>query len=84
LRAAFGGRAFVSLLGAATATMPVGIAVGSPLWGLAKDATGDYTLALVVALCVAAVCVPLVTWALWSGQRRWQPTSVTEPERLPG
>ncbi len=75
LRAAFGGRAFVTLLGAATATMPVGIAIGSPLWGLAKDATGDYNLALVIALCVAAVAVPLVTWAVRSGQRQWQATN---------
>ena len=75
LRAAFGGRAFLTLLGAATATMPVGIALGSPLWGLAKDAFGDYTTALVIALCVAAGTVPLVTWALWSGQRQWQPAN---------
>jgi MFS family permease len=84
LRATFGGRAFVPLLGAATATMPVGIAIGSPLWGFAKDAAGDYTLALVIALCVAAVAIPLVTWALWSGQRRWQRTPDAAREPLPG
>ncbi len=84
LRAAFGGRAFVALVGAATATMPVGIAIGSPLWGFAKDATGDYTLALVIALGVAAVSVPLVIWALWSGRRRWQGVPSAEHEPLPG
>ncbi len=84
LRAAFGGRAFVALLGAATATMPVGIAIGSPLWGFAKDATGDYALALVIALGVAAVAVPLVTWALWSGQRRWQEAPDAAREPMPG
>ena len=84
LRAAFGGRAFVTLLGMATATMPVGIAIGSPLWGLAKDATGDYTLALTIALVVVAVCVPLVTWAVWSSQRLWQQPSPAQPGSLPG
>ena len=82
LRAAFGGRAFVPLLGMATATMPVGIAIGSPLWGLAKDANGDYTLALGVALGVAALAVLLVTWALRSGQGLQQRMPAAEPERL--
>jgi predicted MFS family arabinose efflux permease len=84
LRAAFGGRAFVPLLGMATATMPVGIAIGSPLWGFAKDANGDYTLALVVAIGVAALAVLLVTWALHSGHGLRQPVPAAGPERLPG
>jgi MFS family permease len=84
LRAAFGGRAFATLLGAATATMPVGIAIGSPLWGLAKDATGDYTSALLVALGIALVAVPLVTWSVRSGRKLWRPPPSGEPERLQG
>jgi len=84
LRAAFGGRAFVPLLGMATATMPVGIAIGSPLWGFAKDANGDYTLALGVAIGVAALAVLLVTWAVRSSRGTLQPTPIEESEALPG
>jgi len=83
LRSAFGGRAFVPLLGMATATMPVGIAIGSPLWGLAKDANGDYTLALGVAIGVAALAVLLVTWAVRSGQGSRQSTLTGESEAPP-
>jgi hypothetical protein len=64
--------------------MPVGIAIGSPLWGVAKDANGDYTLALGVAIGVAALAVPLVTWAVRSGQVLQQPLPAAEPERLSG
>jgi predicted MFS family arabinose efflux permease len=64
--------------------MPVGIAIGSPLWGVAKDTNGDYTLALLVALGVAALAVLLVTWAVRSGQRLWQRTPAAEPDPLPG
>jgi len=68
----------------ATATMPVGIAIGSPLWGFAKDANGDYTLALGVAIGVAALAVLLVAWAVRSGQGLRQPLPAAEPERLSG
>ena len=71
------------LLGMATATMPVGIAIGSPLWGLAKDANGDYTLALGVAIGVAALAVLLVTWAVRSGQGSRQSTLTGESEAPP-
>lgn len=72
LRHTFGGRAFTPLLGVATATMPAGIAVGSPLWGLSKDAVGSYAPALVIATVLAVVAVALVSWALRTGPRRWR------------
>lgn len=75
LRHTFGGRAFVSLLGVGTATMPAGIAIGSPLWGLAKDTTGSYGLALAVAIGLAVACVALVSYALITGPRRWLPAA---------
>ncbi len=75
LRHTFGGRAFVSLLGVGTATMPAGIAIGSPLWGLAKDTTGAYGPALAVAIGLAVACVALVSYALITGPRRWLPAA---------
>ncbi|HSK34330.1 MAG TPA: MFS transporter [Propionicimonas sp.] len=75
LRHTFGGRAFVSLLGVGTATMPAGIAIGSPLWGLAKDTTGSYGPALAVAIGLAVACVALVSYALITGPRRWLPAA---------
>jgi cyanate permease len=75
LRHTFGGRAFVSLLGVGTATMPAGIAIGSPLRGLAKDTTGAYGSALAVAIGLAVACVALVSYALITGPRRWLPAA---------
>lgn len=69
LRHAFGGRSFVSLLGVTTATMPAGIAMGSPLWGLAKDATGSFDAALTIAAFLTIVIVALVSYALVTGPR---------------
>ena len=72
LRHTFGGRAFVSLLGVGTATMPAGVAIGSPLWGLSKDNAGSYDPALTVAIGLGVACVALVSFALLTGPRRWQ------------
>lgn len=63
-RRIFGARAFAALLGVGLATMPVGIAIGSPLWGLAKDLTGSYQLALVAAMGIAALSAALVGYAM--------------------
>lgn len=82
LRHTFGGRSFVPLLGVTTATMPAGIALGSPLWGLSKDVAGSYDPALVTALVVTVLVVALVSYALLTGPRLWrtaahQPGAVT-------
>ena len=80
LRHTFGGRPFVSLLGVGTATMPAGIAIGSPLWGLSKDVTGSYDVALGIAIALAVACVALVSYALVTGPRRWRSAAgPTEP-----
>ena len=81
-RHTFGGRAFVSLLGVGTATMPAGIAIGSPLWGLSKDATGSYDPALAVSVGLAVACVALVAYALVTGPRRWRPAGDPDPNLL--
>lgn len=72
LRHTFGGRAFSSLLGAGMATMPAGVALGSPLWGLPKDATGSYDLALTIAIGLAVVTVGLIAYALVTGPKLWR------------
>ena len=72
LRHTFGGRPFVSLLGVATATMPIGIAVGSPLWGLSKDLTGGYGVALTLAVALTVLLAALVADALVTGPKLWR------------
>ena len=72
LRHVFGGRSFVPLLGIATATMPAGVALGSPLWGLSKDATGSYNTALTIAAVLTVVIVVLVVYALRTGPKQWR------------
>lgn len=84
LRAAFGGRAFVPLLGIATASMPAGIALGSPLWGLTKDVTGSYDLALGVAIGLVVVNAVLVTFALRTAPRMWRPAPADAPQEPAG
>jgi MFS transporter, OFA family, oxalate/formate antiporter len=63
-RHAFGKRAYAALLGVGLATMPVGIAIGSPAWGLAKDLTGTYASSLVIAMATAVASAGLVAYAL--------------------
>lgn len=79
LRHTFGGRAFVPLLGVATATMPAGIAIGSPLWGLSKDLTDSYGTGLVASTVLAVLAVALVSYALATGPRLWRTSGVRDP-----
>lgn len=76
LRHTFGGRAFVPLLGVTTATMPAGIAIASPLWGLSKDAAGSYDPALVTSLVLVVVIAALVGFALITGPKLWRAAGV--------
>lgn len=82
LRHTFGGRPFVSLLGVATATMPAGVALGSPLWGLSKDLTGSYNPALLIAVLATVLIVALIGYALLTGPTLWQTAARREPDRL--
>ncbi|MFZ1412006.1 MAG: MFS transporter [Micropruina sp.] len=72
LRHVFGGRAFASLLGVAMATMPAGVALGSPLWGVPKDATGSYDTAILVAIGLTVAIVGLVSYAVITGPKLWR------------
>lgn len=66
LRHAFGADVFESMLGIGMASMPLGIAIGAPLWGLSKDVSGSYNFALVAGVVITGVVVALVTYALKS------------------
>ncbi len=79
-RHTFGDRHLVALLGVGMATMPIGVAVGSPLWGLVKDVTGSYTSGLYMAMGVSVVALALIAYALVTGPKRWLSTSASEQE----
>ncbi|MGV8849886.1 MAG: MFS transporter [Propionibacteriaceae bacterium] len=81
-RFTFGDRHLVALLGVGMATMPIGVAFGSPLWGLVKDLTGSYTLGLYMAMGIAALALVLVSYALITGPKRWLASSPSEQEPL--
>lgn len=80
-RHTFGDRHLVALLGVGMAAMPVGVAFGSPLWGLVKDATGSYTPGLYGSVGITAISMVLIAYALVTGRRRWlsEPDSTPEP-----
>ena len=81
-RHTFGDRHLVALLGVGIATMPVGVALGAPLWGLVKDSTGSYTLGLFVAMGLTVLSFGLIAYALITGPKRWILRSKPEQEPL--
>ncbi len=62
----FGMRDYATILGPAMATMPAGMALGTPLWGMAVDRTGRYTVALLASIGLTLVTAALLVWALRS------------------
>ena len=70
-RHTFGDKHLVPLLGVGIATMPVGVALGAPLWGIVKDSLGSYTPGLVVAMGLTVVSFGLIAYALVTGPKRW-------------
>lgn len=60
----FGLRDYAAILGPTMAAGPVGMALGTPLWGLALDRTGSYTAGLMVAAVVTVVAALLLTWVV--------------------
>jgi len=81
-RHTFGGKHLVALLGVGIATMPVGVALGAPLWGLVKDSTGSYTLGLFIAMGLTVLAFGLIAYALITGPKRWILRSKPEQEPL--
>jgi MFS family permease len=70
-RHTFGDRHLVALLGVGIATMPAGVAIGAPLWGMVKDSTGTYAPGIWTAMGITAVSLTLIGYALVTGPRRW-------------
>lgn len=62
----FGVRDYPAILGPVMAMIPAGMAVGTPLWGLAVDATGSYSAALGAGAVVTVASAALMSWALRS------------------
>lgn len=60
----FGPKDFAAILGPTMAMVPIGMAIGTPLWGLVYDRTGSYTPGLVVAAGASVVTAALLTWAI--------------------
>ena len=81
-RHTFGDKHLVALLGVGIATMPVGVALGAPLWGLVKDTTGSYTLGLFIAMGLTFLAIGLIAYALVTGPKRWILRSTSEQEPL--
>lgn len=79
-RHTFGEKHLVALLGVGIATMPVGVALGAPLWGLVKDSTGSYTLGLHIAMGLTVISFGLIAYALVTGPKRWVRSSPSEDE----
>lgn len=63
---AFGPRDFTGILSPVMAAIPVGLAVGTPLWGVVKDATGSYGPALVGAVVATLLALACIAWAIRS------------------
>lgn len=81
-RHTFGDRHLVALLGVGIATMPTGVAIGAPLWGMVKDATGAYTPGLWTAMGITVVSLGLIGYALITGPRRWIEKPGQDPAAL--
>lgn len=60
----FGPKDFAAILGPTMAMVPIGMAIGTPLWGLVYDRTGSYTPGLVVAAGAVVITAALLTWAI--------------------
>lgn len=65
----FGLRDYPVILGPTMAMMPAGISIGTPLWGIALDATGSYTTALWGAAALTTVSAALLAWTIRSSHR---------------
>jgi MFS family permease len=81
-RHTFGDKHLVALLGVGIATMPVGVALGAPLWGIVKDTLGSYTPGLVVAMGITILSFALIAYALLTGPKRWILRAKPEMEPL--
>lgn len=64
----FGMRDYATILGPVMAMLPAGVSVATPLWAVAVDITGSYTIALAVAAAATVASGLLLLWAIPSAR----------------
>lgn len=70
-QAAFGPRDYSGLVGMILPAGTLGVSIAAPLWGLAHDLTGSYTLALVSAPITLGIGFTLAAIAMRSARAQW-------------
>lgn len=60
----FGMRDYGAILAPSSAMVPLGFALGTPLWGAALDLTGRYDTALWAGLGITVVATILIVWTI--------------------
>ncbi len=65
----FGPADYAAVLGVVMSFIPLGMAIGGPLWGLSKDLTGSYAPALWTAAALSLAAAVLLAWVLRSAPR---------------
>lgn len=63
---AFGPRDFAAILSPVMGAVPIGLALGTPVWGVVKDASGSYAPALAGAAVATLAALGCLHWAIRS------------------
>lgn len=71
----FGQREFAAIWGIGATAFSLGNALGTPLWGAVKDATGNYDLAFRLMPVLIAICITGLLLALNRGQASYSQPS---------
>lgn len=75
----FGRREFAAIWGVGATAFSLGHALGTPLWGAVKDATGSYELAFRLIPALIACCIAGLLIAIFGGRRAEQ---ISDPTRI--
>ena len=62
--AVFGQRDYAAIWGLVSMANVLGQAIGAPLWGLAFDLTGSYTVGMYISAVVVAAAFAMLAWSL--------------------
>ena len=68
---AFGQRDFPAIWGVLGSAYPIGTAVGAPLWGLVRDATGSYGWGFVSVPIISAIFIIGMVVVMRRGRKLW-------------
>lgn len=66
--AVFGQRDYAAIWGLVSMANVLGQAIGAPLWGLAFDLTGSYTVGMYISAVIVAMAFAMLAWSLRSSQ----------------